>query len=243
MSRLQISLANATENLISSGQISTEWSGRKKNLTPSPRSFPEPRHKKETENTWLRVFNIWSLTPSVPARLPGRCPVVMWGCLCLFNYCNSGPPTECLHLPLSEVRDGKILKNQWKNQVKCYAIFIAVRLFLSRYLKYWKDFLFYPQWDYLLCPSAGKHSNLFYLETMLVVRRGHTSHAISCGMFQWNTLQGMNPFAMWKLYKPPATVSATAAFWYRCLATMPLAWSVLNKKINCLHHLMEQRLH
>lgn len=36
-------------------------------------------------------------------------------CLCLFNYCNSGPPAECLHLPLSEVRDGKILKERLSN--------------------------------------------------------------------------------------------------------------------------------
>lgn len=36
--------------------------------------------------------------------------LALQGCLSLFNYCNSGPPTECLHLALSEVRDGKILQ-------------------------------------------------------------------------------------------------------------------------------------
>lgn len=87
---------------------------REKIKTPSPKSWSEPRCRKEIENTWLRVFNIWSLTPSVPARLPGHCPVVKRGFLCLFNYCNSGPPTECLHLPLSEVRDGKILRKSVK---------------------------------------------------------------------------------------------------------------------------------
>lgn len=81
-------------------------------LTPETKRVGEKRNRKKwmikcvqfliTHAFWL-CSSVWAL----PCSRVGLAPR---GCLCLFNYCNSGPPAECLHLPLSEVRGGKILR-------------------------------------------------------------------------------------------------------------------------------------
>lgn len=77
-------------------------------MTPERQSGRETRLKRIDKGCSISVslcLFIWTMSYS-------HVGLALQGCLCLFNYCNSGPPAECLHLALSEVREGKILKER-----------------------------------------------------------------------------------------------------------------------------------
>lgn len=94
-----------------------------KNETPFQQSLarPDPREKKVGEKR-LRIIDKGCSISDLSLPSPQHCLSVcshvgpaLQGCLCLFNYYNSGPPADCLHLPLSEVRERKNLEETRSN--------------------------------------------------------------------------------------------------------------------------------
>lgn len=104
---------------------------------------------------------------------------------------------------------------------------------------------FHPTSDEFLCPSPGHCSNLLYSHAMLTLIEGPISHAISWGIVCFSeTRYGgwIRYFSLWKIYKPPATRSANAAYerWRffsmrGSFAVMSSAWHWWIK--DNLHHL------
>lgn len=97
-------------------QPNFHWVKREKKLNTSPTklapAWPQREKRVKMIDKGCSISNL-SLPRNLLAVWVLPCSHVglaLQGCLCLFNYCNSGPPAECLHLPLSEVRGAKFSK-------------------------------------------------------------------------------------------------------------------------------------
>jgi len=121
VSGLQMSPANAVENLISRSQISTVWRGEEKNVKTfsTKLSQPNSRESKEEGKKTLKENDKYLISLSLSLWLfiwALHAIMSRWLCWAVCDFLitfNSEPPAECLHLPLSEGKDGKkILKRQ-----------------------------------------------------------------------------------------------------------------------------------
>lgn len=96
-----MSSANVAENLVSGSQIFHRLKGEERKMKHLwKKACPMQPEKKATEKETVEIMNKCPIPPSL-----SRAPTLFFLCTTVsvfFNHCNSGPPVECLHLPLPQ---------------------------------------------------------------------------------------------------------------------------------------------